>query len=300
MSDMAKHSQPATGSRRDHLWVLVIIAGFALFDVWEAWSEVGNKSGFAHGTGWTLTVIVEAFAGYCLFAWFDAPGPRSRRFAMWSAITALALSMIGQGASVLAAHTMPPLWLMVFVRILPVIVLALIAVLVHLRRLDREDGEREQAALERAEADERAALRAEVTALRAELETARGDAETASATAEALTRKLAAATGSGTRKRAPGNAARKPAGNGTRKQPAATAPAPPETPALDEADLPGNWDELDTETKVLFLVNEKGYSGSAAGVGAGVTDARGRQIVRIAKGLTGTAPQDIVDGERNG
>ena len=179
MNDMSKHSQPATGSRRDHLWVLVIIAGFALFDVWEAWSEVGNKSGFAHGTGWTLTVIVEAFAGYCLFAWFDAPGARSRRFAMWSAITALTLSMIGQGASVLAAHTMPPLWLMVFVRILPVIVLALIAVLVHLRRLDREDGERGQAALERAEADERAALRAEVVRLRGDLETAAAGLESA-------------------------------------------------------------------------------------------------------------------------
>jgi hypothetical protein len=93
-------------------------------------------------------------------------------------------------------------------------------------------------------------------------------------------------------------------GNGTRKgtgsSAKATAPARPEAPAVIPDDLPGNWDELDTETKVLFLVNEKGYSGSAAGVGAGVTDARGRQIVRIAKGLTGTAPQDIVDGERNG
>jgi hypothetical protein len=153
-----------------------------------------------------------------------------------------------------------------------------------------------------------AARERDVTGLRAELETvtarlegerdtARGEAETAAARAEALTRKLVAATGSGTRKRAPGNAARKPAGNGARKPPPATAPAPPETPALGEADLPGNWDELDTETKVLFLVNEKGFSGSAAGVGAGVTDARGRQIVRIAKGLTGTAPQDVVDKE---
>ena len=46
-----------------------------------------------------------------------------------------------------------------------------------------------------------------------------------------------------------------------------------------------------------FLVNEKGYSGSRAGITAGVTDARGRQIARMARGLDGTAPQDIVGGD---
>ena len=53
-----QHAKPAT--RRDHLWVLAIIAAFALFDIWESWTQVGNKSGFAHGTGWTLTVAVLA------------------------------------------------------------------------------------------------------------------------------------------------------------------------------------------------------------------------------------------------
>lgn len=184
MSDMgtapAHAKKPAT--RRDHVWVLAIIAGFALYDVWESWTQVGNKSGFAHGTGWTLTVIVEVFAAYCLFAWFGAPGQRSRRFAMWSAFAALALSLVGQGASVLAVHAVPPIWVRVFVRDLPVITLALIALLVHVRRLDRADAEeavrvhaeaQQEAHAEAAAADDRAALRAQLETARAETEAAR-------------------------------------------------------------------------------------------------------------------------------
>jgi hypothetical protein len=277
-----KHSQPATGSRRDHLWVLVIIAGFALFDVWEAWSEVGNKSGFAHGTGWTLTVIVEAFAGYCLFAWFDAPGPRSRRFAMWSAITALTLSMVGQGASVLAARTMPPLWLMVFVRILPVIVLALIAVLVHLRRLDREAGEKEHAALERAEADERTALRAEVERLQLELaaavepleaerDAARREVEMLTVKMEAATRKLAAASGQ-----------KGPRKTGQKKPSAAMKEAAGSTP---EAQVP---DDVDTQAAALeILAGEPGISGSELGRRLGRTPRYG---CMLKNSLAGSVP----------
>ena len=82
---------------------------FALYDMWGAWTKLGNKSGFAHGTGWTLTVIVEAYWGYALFAWLAAPGRRSRRFAMWSAFGVFVLSLIGQGASHLAAHASHPL-----------------------------------------------------------------------------------------------------------------------------------------------------------------------------------------------
>lgn len=182
MSDMATAPAHARPARRDHLWVLAVIAGFALFDVWESWTQVGNKSGFAHGTGWTLTVIVEVFAAYCLYAWFGAPGVRSRRFAMWSAIVALTLSLIGQGASVLAVNAVPPIEVMVFVRDLPVLVLAMIAVLIHLRRLDRADAEesvrahaeaQQEAQAEAAAADDRAALRAQLETARAETEAAR-------------------------------------------------------------------------------------------------------------------------------
>jgi type II secretory pathway component PulJ len=113
------------------------------------------------------------------------------------------------------------------------------------------------------------------------------EAEAASVRAERLERKLAAATGSGK------------AGSGTRKPDAATGPARPEALAVNPDDLPGNWDELDTEARVLSLVNEKGYSASKAGLAAGVTDARGRQIVRMARDLDVTAPQEVVSETRD-
>ena len=203
------HAKPEPSrAPKDHLWVLVLIAGFALFDVWESWTQVGNKSGFTHGTGWTLTVIVEAGAGYMLFAWFGAPGPRSRKFAMRSAFALLVLSLIGQGSSVLAADAIPPLWLKVFVKCLPVIVLALIALLIEMRHRDRADAEEAERAERAADlkaqrtaaaADERTALRAELEAeraalqpLRDELETAQRDLAEALTRAETLTQKLAA------------------------------------------------------------------------------------------------------------
>jgi hypothetical protein len=206
------HAKPV--SRRDHLWVLAIVAAFALYDVWGSWTEIGNKSGFAHGTGWTLTVIVEVYWGYALYAWLAAaPGPRSRRFAMWSAAAVFVLSLIGQGVSHLAAHRMPPSMVVVFVSVLPVIVLALLAILVHLRHLDRAEAAEVveaaariagRAAMEAAEADERAALRAELESLREDVraaETARNEAaqEAANATAKAetLARKLASIPGPG-------------------------------------------------------------------------------------------------------
>lgn len=205
MTTQPAHAKPAY---RDHLWVLAVIAGFALFDVWESWTEVGNKSGFAHGTGWTLTIIVEAFAGYSLYAWFSAPGQRSRRFAMWSAITVLALSLIGQGSSTLAAHAMPPVWLAVFVKDLPVVVLALIAVLVHIRRLDREEAaaaSTAQLAAEQAAAasadddDDRAALQAGLEAAVSARADAEQRAEEALRRADELAAKLAKVSASRSR-----------------------------------------------------------------------------------------------------
>ena len=45
-------------------------------------------------------MIVEAFGICALVAWLaDAPGPRSRRFAMWSAVIVFALSLVGQVSS---------------------------------------------------------------------------------------------------------------------------------------------------------------------------------------------------------
>ena len=145
-------------------------------------------------------------------------------------------------------------------------------------------------------AEARAEMQAVIGRLEAGLADARRAAETASEQAEALGRKLDAAnrklgagnTGTGSRKG--GGETRKASGDAGRNR----KPAKAEVPASGSDDLPGDWDELDTEARVLFLVNERGYSGSAAGPVAGVSDARGRQIVRMAKGLSATAPQDVI------
>ena len=279
-----KHAKP-----KDHLWVLVLIAGFALFDVWESWTQVGNKSGFAHGTGWTLTVIVEAGAGYMLFAWFGAPGPRSRRFAMRSAFALLLLSLIGQGSSVLAAVAIPPLWLKVFVKCLPVIVLALMALLIEMRHTDRADAQKAEQAQRAAEleaqraaaaADDRTALRSELETARAALEPLQADLETArtelarvTAKADQFARKLAAVSGA---KRAAKSPANKTASSPRNKTPN----SPPET------EVPV---DVDTQAEaLLILAAEPGISGSDLGLRLGKTKRYGQILKnKLAGSVTG-------------
>ena len=277
MPTPAAHAKPA---RRDHVWVLAVIAGFALYDVWESWTQVGDKSGFAHGTGWTLTVIVEAYAAYALYAWFNAPGRRSRRFAMWSAFTVLGLSLIGQGSSTLAARAMPPLWLAVFVKDLPVIVLALVALLIHVRRLDRADAEaaEECARAAAAEAQREAAETSEVVTVRLELEAARAALEPAQADlvtartelartsgrVETLERKLAAQKPKRTRTQTP--AARRV------KTPEAAPHAAPE--ATDRTMLP---DDFDARTQALEIwLSNREISGKDLGEKVGMKERWGQ------------------------
>lgn len=170
---------------RDHLWVLALIAVCVLIEVWASWILLGSLSGFpkiggskGFPTDWTLAVTTEAYWGYALYAWLAASaGHRSREFAKWSAAGVFLLSLVGQGAAhLLKPGTAPAPALVVFVSSLPVIVLALIAVLVHLRQADREEAaaawrkaKEAEAAAEtaRAEADERASLRRENAALSA-------------------------------------------------------------------------------------------------------------------------------------
>ena len=190
MNGMAKHAIPAAPEPRwrDHLWVLFLIAACVLAEVWASWVGIGAISGFPVikgkiPTDWVLAVAMEAYWGYALYAWLVAsPGPKSRAMAMWSCAVVFALSLAGQ----VLYHelTVPPgttpgrRVVIGFVTSLPVIVLALIAVLIHMRHADREDAaeaaQREAeaealAALERAEADENAALRAELDAAREDL-----------------------------------------------------------------------------------------------------------------------------------
>jgi hypothetical protein len=170
MAGMGDHE--TAEKRRDHLWVAVIIAACALLEVWVSWVTIGSLSGFPEllgkiPTDWTLTVTVEAYWGYALYSWLAAaPGPRSRGFAKWSAGVMFAFSLTGQAAAHLVKPGTPvPAYVVVFVSSLPVIVLALIAVLIHLRQ---EDGKEAMAAARKVrKADEVTALRAELDAARA-------------------------------------------------------------------------------------------------------------------------------------
>jgi hypothetical protein len=160
----------AKAARRDHTWVLAVIAACCLIKVWPSWVGIGAEAGFPKlgriATDWTLAVVIEAYWAYAVYAWLAAEGWRSRRFAFWSAAVVFALSVVGQSAApVMAASAVK-----VFANALPVIVLALVAILIHLRRLDREES---------ADADERTAVQAETDALRAQLAAAQTSLETA-------------------------------------------------------------------------------------------------------------------------
>jgi small-conductance mechanosensitive channel len=116
------------------------------------------------------------------------------------------LSLVGQGASHLTRSQLPPTAVVVFVSVLPVTILALIAVLIHLRHLDRAEADEvaTQNATEAALASEqeaRQSLAAEFASFRQEAaravegvkrETAGVRQELAEATAQAetLTRRL--------------------------------------------------------------------------------------------------------------
>jgi hypothetical protein len=218
MGDMGitpAHAKPVP--RRDHLWVLVVIATCALIETFPSWVGIGAVSGFPEfgrmPTDWTLAVTQEAYWGYALYAGIVAVvGPRSRRFALWSAGAVFVLSLVGQAAYHLmaAAHlTAPPQWVVVFVAALPVIVLALAVILIHLRHADRADAETAERAQQEADraaaeaaaaADERTALRVDLeaqqealAAAQTERDAAQREAADVAAKAEVMARKLAAA-----------------------------------------------------------------------------------------------------------
>lgn len=223
------HAKP-----KDHLWVLAVIAVAVLAEVWASWVGIGAMSGFPRieriPTDWVLAVAVEAYWGYALYAWLAAaPGPRSRAMAMWSCAVVFALSLVSQVSyhelTAPAHATAGKRFITGFASALPVIILALIAVLIHLRHTDRAeaaDAERAQRAAEveaqraAAAADERTALRAELEDARAAVEPLRADLETAqrelarvTAKAGSLEQKLAALKPKRTRAKAPNSGRRK-------------------------------------------------------------------------------------------
>lgn len=226
MDDMPNPPAHAKSAPKDHLWVLVVIAAAVLAEVWASWVGIGAMSGFPRidhiPTDWVLAVAVEAYWGYALYAWLAAaPGPRSRTMAMWSCAVVFVLSLISQVSyhelTAPAGATTGRRFVIGFASALPVIILALIAVLIHLRHLDRadvvqaEDAARrdERARAEAAAADdERTALRVELEAaraavepLQADLETARSELARVTAKAEAAAAKLESMSAQRKRKR---------------------------------------------------------------------------------------------------
>lgn len=148
----------------------------------------------------------------------------------------------------------------------------------------------DRAALEEAAEAERAARRqAEAAAAEAvakaeaEREAAQAEAARAVAKAEALTRQLAAAGNGQGGNGQGGNGGRKPPGdgNGTREQQAADG----------TEEVEGAPADLDSEARVLWYL-DRGLSASRAGIKAGLTDSRGRQIARLRK----PAPRGIDQG----
>jgi hypothetical protein len=247
-------------------------------------------------TGWILPVTAEAYWGAALWAWLvDPAGKASRLFAMCSAAAVFVLSLLGQESDHLmafAGRTAPPVGAAMILTALPLTTIALGAILIHLRQKDRDAA---------TEADERTAVQAEMDALRAQLAAAHAAREEdaivlaavqasltgARADVETLTRKLEAATA---RKRRTATGRKSPRATGRKSEPvtgSATAPEAEAITAPEEAPA-----DLDSEAKVLWYL-DKGYSASAAGKAAGLTDSRGRQIARdLAKTApTGQDPQ---------
>lgn len=312
MSGMGTHEQVT--APRDHLWVAVVIAACVLLEVWASWLGIGSVSGFPKlgrmTTGWILPVATEAYWSYALWAWLAAPpGSRSRRFAMWTAAGMFVLSLLGQESGHLLAASRdqaPPAYVVAFVTALPLISLALIAILVHLRQADREElaagaraAERaareaaelraeaeRQAAIERAEADDRAWLRAELdrvtgsaeailSALREELtgelaerDRALADAETALASTRSAAEKAAARIAVLERKL--GGPARR-----SRTAPARSGTAPRTVPGT------APEDDLDLEARALkLLATNLDMSGAELAAELEISPGYGRKLRR--------------------
>ena len=127
-------------------WPLLLIATPAAVAIWSGWVGLGQLCGFGTVrllpgiTDWTLdTAItlpigVEAYAAFALGVWMGG-SEKAKRFAMWSALGALAYGMLGQVVYHLlaAAHVTAAPWpIVVMVSCMPVIVLGFAAALTHL------------------------------------------------------------------------------------------------------------------------------------------------------------------------
>jgi hypothetical protein len=275
MTDMSKHA-----SKSNRPWFLYVIAVPAAVEVWACWVGLGSLCGFPvlglgrlHiSTGWTLAIGMEAYGAYALNVWLHkAPGPRSRKFAQWSAGGAFTLSLLGQVAYhvMRAKHvTVPPPVVIVFVACLPVALLAFAVILTHLMHAD------ERAAIS---AGEERTLQAALDAERAARLQAEADRNTARAEAADTAVREAALAQQAERRQADTakpKPARHKAGNAARR----SAAKGPEAQAA----------EVVTRVEAeLILAAEPDISGSELGRRLGVQPGYGR---RLRRELTQAAP----------
>jgi hypothetical protein len=130
-------------------WPVLLLALPAFVAVWSGWVGLGMLTGFgvvhplpgiADGftinSAITLPIGVETYAAFALRVWLSGQVPVSaRRFAKWSALSALVLGALGQVAYHLleaAGVTRAPWQITTVVACLPVAVLGMGAALAHL------------------------------------------------------------------------------------------------------------------------------------------------------------------------
>ncbi|MEV8373070.1 ABC transporter permease [Kribbella sp. NPDC056861] len=130
-------------------WPVLLLALPAFVAVWSGWVGLGTLTGFgvvhplpgiADGftinSAITLPIGVETYAAFALRVWLSGQVPASaRRFAKWSALSALVLGALGQVAYHLleaAGVTQAPWQITTVVACLPVAVLGMGAALAHL------------------------------------------------------------------------------------------------------------------------------------------------------------------------
>jgi hypothetical protein len=146
----AEAAAPVATVAAVRVWPVVVLALPAFVAIWSGWVGLGGLTGFgvvhplpgiwdrlALNTAITLPIGMETHAAYALRAWLshDGASGQARRFAKWSAITALALGAAGQVAYHLmtAAGVRAAPWpITTVVACLPVAVLGMGAALAHL------------------------------------------------------------------------------------------------------------------------------------------------------------------------
>ncbi|MFI5710986.1 ABC transporter permease [Kribbella sp. NPDC051620] len=142
-------SEPSEAARSVRSWPVLLLALPAFVAVWSGWVGLGTLTGFgvvhplpgiADGftinSAITLPIGVETYAAFALRVWLSGQVPASaRRFAKWSALSALVLGALGQVAYHLleaAGVTRAPWQITTVVACLPVAVLGMGAALAHL------------------------------------------------------------------------------------------------------------------------------------------------------------------------